>query len=81
MDNIIQKTMAKILSEMAYLIVVEHKSGTEAAELTKKSLVDQCGITELESANIIRLTMGIYLNEQEYAELALKKLIVCSDLR
>ena len=74
--KMIQDICAKALSELMYWKIKQKKTNDEAFELTKKELMKQTGCKEIVAVNVIRIAMGIYLDEKEYVEKSLKSIVL-----
>jgi len=74
-ENETLASVAYVIRKYALLLLVENKSSEDAFNILKKELQVVCGLTESDAANILRLSVGLYLGEEKYCEGALKALV------
>ena len=59
---------AKILTDIAYLMIEMKQDAETAFITTRDSIHMQTGMSLKDSANITRLALGIYMGDEKYAE-------------
>lgn len=68
-------SMAHVLATYADFLINRKSTPEEAFEYTKHHIMNLIGVSEKSAANIIRVCVGLYLDEKKYCEGALNELI------
>ena len=71
----IAKILSKILSDCMQRIIIDKKDSETAFKETANQIHKQTGLRLKDSCNLVRLAVGIYLDEKNYAQDALKAII------
>ena len=58
--------LAKILTNIAYLLIEEKKDAETAFIETRDSIHIQTGMSLKDSANVTRIALGIYMEDDKY---------------
>ena len=70
----VTKILSKILSDCMQRILIDKKDSKTAFKETANQIHGQTGLSLNDSCNLVRLAVGMYLDEKEYFQGALKSI-------
>lgn len=74
-EDKMKTVLSKVLADYTWEILQAKKEPRQAFESVRESLVRQTGIKPEVAANLVRMSIGLYLGEKEYFQGAFEKIV------